>query len=207
MPAPAATPKFLPPLPDAPDRPFCVQTARGLQCHWCLRAPLVPRLQLSPMLPAGMEGSPVMPAPTAIPRPLPAAGQQGSKDRLAGKRFGVYWDYFQDAEPEVVRICRQALDTIRDNGGQVTFAFWQVFVLSHSAWCQHSARLRAVMLASQARYTAPSCGHERQLQPGEAAVSSGSDQQVGHSVAAATQSAKVAYNTRPQTPSMTMADT
>ena len=62
----------------------------------------------------------MLPAPTAIPRPLPAAEQPGSKDRLAGKRFGVYWDHFQDAEPEVVRICRQAVDSIKDNGGQVT---------------------------------------------------------------------------------------
>ena len=71
------------------------------------------------MLPIGMEDSAVLPAPTAIPRPLPAAGQQGSKDRLAGQRFGVHWNYFQDAEPEVVRICRQAVDSIKENGGQV----------------------------------------------------------------------------------------
>ena len=71
------------------------------------------------MLSTGMENSAPLPAPAAIPRSLPAAVQQGNKDRLAGRRFGVYWDYFQDAEPEVVRICRQAVDAIKDNGGQV----------------------------------------------------------------------------------------
>ena len=128
MPAPVATTRFLPPLPVAAG-----WTSAHRSSHSTCRQPgaavllvvegtLVPRLKLQPLLPTGMEGSAVLPAPTAIPRPLPAAGQQGSKDRLAGKRFGVYWDYFQDAEPEVVRICRQAVDIIRDNGGQVTFS-------------------------------------------------------------------------------------
>ena len=69
----------------------------------------------------GRQGAAAGPAPTAVPAQLfddsPAAAELVMP--LKGRRVGVYWRLFEDAQPEVVAACRHALGLLEELGCEV----------------------------------------------------------------------------------------
>jgi Asp-tRNA(Asn)/Glu-tRNA(Gln) amidotransferase A subunit family amidase len=57
-------------------------------------------------------------APNTAGQPAPVSPAMDATD-VAGLRIGVYSPWFNDAEPEVVRVCRAALDALRGAGAEV----------------------------------------------------------------------------------------
>ncbi|CAL8466609.1 g6145 [Coccomyxa elongata] len=70
---------------------------------------------------AGRQGAAAGPAPTTVPAQLfddtPAAAELLMP--LKGRRVGVYWRLFEDAQPEVVAACRHALGLLEEHGCEV----------------------------------------------------------------------------------------
>jgi hypothetical protein len=75
------------------------------------------------------------PAPANVPTQLfddrPAAAELVMP--LKGRRVGVYWKLFEDASPEVVRVCKNALSLLEEHGCEVTPCH-----LTGSALCMQS---------------------------------------------------------------------
>lgn len=60
------------------------------------------------------------PQPLAVPRALPSgAAAAGAAPVLAGLRLGVFREWFEDADAEVVAACHRAVDLLVDRGAQV----------------------------------------------------------------------------------------
>ena len=38
---------------------------------------------------------------------------------LKGLRLGIFWDYFNDAEPDIVKSCKQAVDLLQSMGVEI----------------------------------------------------------------------------------------
>ncbi|GAB4823263.1 hypothetical protein N2152v2_010309 [Parachlorella kessleri] len=56
------------------------------------------------------------PAPLRLPRTLPPPGRA---QPLAGKVAGIYWQWFEDAEPAVVELCKAAVQALERQGLEV----------------------------------------------------------------------------------------
>lgn len=87
-----------------------------------LESPLILILILSlPFGRPGRQGAAAGPAPTTVPVQLfddtPAAAELLMP--LKGRRVGVYWRLFEDAQPEVVAACRHALGLLEEHGCEV----------------------------------------------------------------------------------------
>ncbi|KAK9810013.1 hypothetical protein WJX72_003338 [[Myrmecia] bisecta] len=68
----------------------------------------------------GQEAAQFPPAPATIPRALFDPAQWGGPQQpLKGKRIGVYRPWFEDADEEVVRLCKHALLQLESSGAEV----------------------------------------------------------------------------------------
>lgn len=56
-------------------------------------------------------------APASIPKSLPGPG--ADLHPLQGRRLGVYWDWFNDAEASIVDACKASIDDMCEEGAQV----------------------------------------------------------------------------------------
>lgn len=66
-----------------------------------------------------MEGSGA-PQPLAVPRALPSGlAAPGAAPALGGLRLGVFREWFEDADAEVVAACHRAVALLVDRGAQV----------------------------------------------------------------------------------------
>ena len=60
------------------------------------------------------------PQPLAVPRALPSGlAAPGAAPALAGLRLGVFREWFEDADAEVVAACHRAVDLLVDRGAKV----------------------------------------------------------------------------------------
>lgn len=69
----------------------------------------------------GRQDAVPRPAPVVVPAQLfddtPAAAELVMP--LKGRRVGVYWRLFEDAQPEVVAACKHALSLLEEHGCEV----------------------------------------------------------------------------------------
>ena len=80
-------------------------------------------------------------APACIPASLPDPGSH--QQPLHGRKLGVYWDWFNDAAPDVVDACKAALNEMCKKGAEVTL----LFQLDINAFCnEHNTSLPWALL-------------------------------------------------------------
>ena len=49
----------------------------------------------------------------------PPAHLSSLRDSVKGMRLGIFWDHFQDSDPEVVQICVQVVEFLKDKGAEI----------------------------------------------------------------------------------------
>ena len=69
---------------------------------------------------SGQTGVGTSVAPACIPQNMP--NPDGTQQPLHGKKLGVYWDWFNDAAPDVVDACKATLNEMCRQGAEVTLA-------------------------------------------------------------------------------------
>ena len=60
----------------------------------------------------------VGPAPS--PTLPPKLADHHDRQPLHGKKLGIFWDWFNDASPEVVDTCKAAVDNLCSQGAEVS---------------------------------------------------------------------------------------